>query len=190
MKIYDISQEIFTSYVYPGDPVPVKERKLSIKNGDICNLSQVSMCVHNGTHVDAPYHFCEDGKTIESVELSKFMGKCIVFEKEGRITADDIQKLSVYSKIVFKGNVQFTVDMAKEICANKIEMIGIENASIEPLSSLEGQVHKEFLSKEVIILEGLRLDGIEAGEYEICALPIKLGGCDGAPVRAVLYRRD
>ena len=74
MRIFDISQEVFSCVVFPGDPSPQKEIMLRISEGDICNLSSLHMCAHNGTHVDAPYHFLEDGKKINEVVLEKFIG--------------------------------------------------------------------------------------------------------------------
>ena len=82
MKIYDISQEVFGCCVYPGDPVPKKESVLSIKNGDVCNLTSFSMCAHNGTHIGAPNRFIDDGKTVdkasilEAANLAALHSKC------------------------------------------------------------------------------------------------------------------
>ena len=63
--IIDISQEVFSCKVFPGDPPPVKDRVMSISKGDVCNLTSLSMCAHNGTHVDAPFHFIDGGRTID-----------------------------------------------------------------------------------------------------------------------------
>ena len=93
MKVYDISQEIFGCKVFPGDPSPKKESLLSIENGDICNLSALSMCVHNGTHVDAPYHFLADGNTIDKVDLDRFVGYAYVSEHTGDIGAEDAENI-------------------------------------------------------------------------------------------------
>ncbi len=89
MKVYDISQEVFGCEVYPGDPCPIKETTLSISNGDVCNLTTIKMCAHNGTHVDAPYHFYNDGKTIDKVDLDKFVGYAYVAEHSGDIDAEE-----------------------------------------------------------------------------------------------------
>lgn len=93
MKIYDISQEVFNCAVYPGDPSPQREIKMSMNDGAVCNLTALSMCAHNGTHVDAPYHFINDGKTIDQVSLEKFVGNCYVAEHEGVVTAEDAEKI-------------------------------------------------------------------------------------------------
>ena len=78
MGIIDISQEVFTCNVFPGDPQPVMTRVMSIEKGDICNLTKFEMCAHNGTHVDAPFHFENDGKTIDEVGLVPYVGDCFV----------------------------------------------------------------------------------------------------------------
>ena len=78
MKIIDISQEVFSCKVFPGDPPPTQAHPLSIDRGDVCNLTEFSMCAHNGTHVDAPYHFINDGKRIDEVGLEAFVGECFV----------------------------------------------------------------------------------------------------------------
>ena len=83
MKIYDISQEVFGCQVYPGDPVPEKRRLCSIEQGDPCNLTAFSMCAHNGTHIDAPFHFIKDGKAVDSINLATFVGMANVFSASG-----------------------------------------------------------------------------------------------------------
>ena len=93
MKIYDISQEVFSCAVYPGDPSPQREIMLSMKDGAVCNLTALRMCAHNGTHVDAPYHFINDGKTMEQVPLKKFVGLCYVSEHHGVVTAEKAKEI-------------------------------------------------------------------------------------------------
>ena len=85
MKIYDITQELFGCVVFPGDPKPEKQAVLRIEEGAVCNLTKVSLCAHNGTHIDAPWHFCRDGKTVEQISLEKFIGKCYVAEAAGEL---------------------------------------------------------------------------------------------------------
>ena len=92
MKIIDISQEIFSCAVYPGDPKPERTILLKMEDGAACNLSAFSMCAHNGTHVDAPLHFCSDGKSIDQVDLDRFIGYAYVSEREGPILAADAEE--------------------------------------------------------------------------------------------------
>lgn len=93
MKIYDITQEIFTCVVFPGDPVPEREIILETAKGDVCNLSKFSMCAHNGTHVDAPYHFIQDGKKLDEVPLDAWIGYAYVAAFEGTIEPEDIRRI-------------------------------------------------------------------------------------------------
>ena len=89
MKIYDISQEIFNCQVYPGDPIPEKKTLCSMENGDVYNLSAFSMCAHNGTHIDAPFHFINGGKTVDSISLDAFIGMAFVVEHHGIVSGGD-----------------------------------------------------------------------------------------------------
>ena len=89
MKIYDISQEVFGCQVYAGDPAPEKELLSSMENGDLYNLTAFRMCAHNGTHVDAPLHFIQGGKAVDSIDLDTFVGLAYVAEHHGIVSADD-----------------------------------------------------------------------------------------------------
>jgi len=93
MKIYDISQEVFGCQVYPGDPTPKKRVLSSMEKGDLYNLTAFSMCAHNGTHIDAPFHFIKDGKTVDSVSLDTFIGMAYVAEHNGIVSADDATEI-------------------------------------------------------------------------------------------------
>ena len=89
MKIYDISQEVFSCQVYPGDPAPRKEMLSLMEKGDLYNLTTFSMCAHNGTHIDAPFHFIKDGKTVDAICLEALVGMAFVAEHEGIVTGYD-----------------------------------------------------------------------------------------------------
>jgi hypothetical protein len=93
MKIYDISQKIFECAVWPGDPAPEWQRLAKIAEGSNYNLTAFSMCAHNGTHVDAPFHFLHDGKTVDQIDLSHFVGDCFVARHEGDVTAADAENI-------------------------------------------------------------------------------------------------
>ena len=80
MKIYDISQEVFCCQVYTGDPAPEKQLLSSMENGDLYNLTAFSMCAHNGTHIDAPFHFLKNGKTVDKIDMEACVGKVYVAE--------------------------------------------------------------------------------------------------------------
>ncbi len=121
--IYDITQPLFECNVFPGDPKPERKIMLQISNGDICNLTAFSMCAHNGTHVDAPYHFINDGKGIDKVALDKFIGTAFVADYEGDVTAEA-------AEIILK--------KAKDAGAEK--KILIKGKSMEYLSKVLGHI--------------------------------------------------
>lgn len=186
MKIYDITQELFGGKVYPGDPSPEFERVLKISEGAVCNLTRMTLSVHNGTHLDAPYHFYEDGKTVEQLELHRCVGPCSVVDLAGRSEEELEQILSgCRERLLIKGDTTITLELAKLINQHHIELVGVEGQSVGPIEAPK-EVHLELLKEEVVILEGLVLKDIPEGEYFLSAAPLKLGGCDGAPCRAIL----
>ena len=93
MNIYDISQEVFNCEVFPGDIAPEKEENLRIERGDLYNLTSFRMCAHNGTHIDAPFHFYQDGKTVEELSLEKLIGFCYVVEHHGIVRTEDARRI-------------------------------------------------------------------------------------------------
>ena len=92
MKIYDISQEVFSCVVFPGDPKPESEQVMSIRKGDMVNLTKLTMCAHNGTHVDAPYHFLDAGKKVDEMDLERLIGYAFVADHNGVVTAEDARE--------------------------------------------------------------------------------------------------
>ena len=189
-RIIDISQELFSCAVFPGDEPPVRKTAMSIKKGDICNLTELSMCAHNGTHVDAPYHFLDDGVTIDEISLDKFVGKCYVFRHDGDVTAEDAKTMlekcdDICERLLISGKCTVTADAAKVFADAGLKLIGNESQTVGP-ENAPMEVHLILLGAGVVLLEGIRLDGVEEGAYFLSAAPINLGGCDGAPCRAYL----
>lgn len=194
MKIYDISQEVFGCRVFPGDPSPQREIILSISKGDICNLTAFNMCAHNGTHVDAPYHFINDGKTLDQVDPDRFIGYAYVAGHEGDISAEDAEAILEAAKkkderaaerILIKGNATLTEDGAAVFAKAGIKLYGNESQTVGP-EDAPMNVHLIMLGAEVVLLEGIRLEAVPEGVYLLHAAPINLGGADGAPCRATL----
>ena len=194
MKIIDISQEVFSCKVYPGDPSPIAEKVVSIDAGDVYNMSTLSMCVHNGTHIDAPYHFLNDGNTVEQIPLEYFVGTCYVVQRDGELTARDAQNIMLEAKahnaterILIGGNVTVTAEAAKVFADNAIKLIGNEGVSIGPVDA-PMEVHKILLSANVVLLEGIVLKDVPEGVYFLNAAPLNLAKLDGAPCRAYLIK--
>ncbi len=191
MKIFDISQEVFSCEVYPTDPKPTKVKKPSIDRGDIYNLTTFSMCAHNGTHIDAPYHFFNDGKTVDQISLNKFVGSCMLYSIEGEVTGQIARKILTKAngvkKILLKGNCLINKESAEVFAQNKIDLLGVESQSVGDANA-PMEVHKILLKEDIVLLEGIRLKHIDDGEYFLCAQPLNLGGADGSPTRAILIQ--
>lgn len=190
--IIDISQEVFSCKVFPGDPAPAMQRVLSIEQGDICNLTAFSMCAHNGTHVDAPFHFLPNGNTIEKIGLESFVGDCYVARFEGDLTANDAADILKKAKaegaserILIAGKATVTAEAAQVFAQSKIKLLGNESQTVGP-EDAPMEVHKILLGADVVLLEGIVLKNVDEGKYFLNAAPLNLGGCDGAPCRAFL----
>ena len=196
MKIYDISQEVFECAVYPGDPAPERIMRSRIRDGAPCSVTALYMCAHNGTHVDAPYHFLNDGKTIDQVDMDKFIGPAYVCEYTGDIERADAEAIVEAAKncsreaaqrILIKGKATVTKEAAKVFARENLKLFGNESQTVGP-EDAPMEVHLIMLGAEIVLLEGIRLSEVEEGEYILNAAPLNLGGADGAPCRAILMR--
>lgn len=194
--IIDITQELFSCRTFPGDPKPVRDRMMSIDNGEVCNLTGFSMCAHNGTHVDAPFHFINDGKTIDQLDLSVFVGDCFVAEHDGEITGPDAEgimekarSLGAAERILVAGRATVTADAAKVFAQAGILLYGNESQTVGP-EDAPAEVHHIMLGAGIVLLEGINLENVREGRYFLSAAPLNLGGCDGAPCRAYLMSRN
>lgn len=189
MKIYDISQEVFSCGVYPGDPKPEKQVLCATEKGDLYNLTAFSMCAHNGTHIDAPFHFLRDGKTVDQMDLGSFVGDCFVARHAGNVNASDakaiLAKAGSTERILIGGAVTVTAEAAEVFAAGGIKLLGNEGQTVGP-EDAPMQVHQILLRAEIVLLEGIVLEGIPEGQYFLNAAPLNLGGADGAPCRAYL----
>ena len=189
MKIYDISQEVFSCKVFPGDPKPEKQTLNATASGGLYNLTAFSMCAHNGTHVDAPFHFLGDGKSVDQMDLEVFLGRCFVARHEGDVTAADAEdilaKAEGAERILIAGNATVTAEAAEVFAASGIKLIGNESQTVGPESG-PMQVHLILLSRGIALLEGVVLKDIPEGKYFLSAAPLNLSEADGAPCRACL----
>ncbi len=187
----DVSRELFSTPVYPGDPVPRRDIVRRMSMGDACNLSGFYACCHNATHVDAPRHFIEDGKTIDQMDLSAFMGRCTVIEAEGIITGADMDKIlpECEKMILFKGEGKAFLSASAAFVLQDagVTLIGTDAQSVEHGDDTF-PAHKQLLGAEIVLLEGLDLSGVEPGNYRLTALPLFLEGAEASPVRAVLMQ--
>lgn len=194
MKIYDISQEVFGCVVFPGDPSPYREQIKKMDDGEMYNLSMLHMCAHNGTHVDAPYHFLNQGRTIDAIELERFVGMAYVAEHEGILSSEDARTILAKAKnadaeavkrILIKGNAVVSLEAAEVFAAEGILLVGNESQTVGP-EDAPMAVHRVLLNANVVLLEGIRLSEVPEGVYLLNAAPLNLAGADGAPCRAML----
>lgn len=202
----DISVPLCDSMVqWPGDPVCRIERVRKMEQGDMCNLTHLSMSVHTGTHMDAPRHFLPDGITMEKMPMEPVIGRCrvIEFEVEDQITADDLKKLRLLSgqRLLFKTRnsarswtmkefdkdfISIRSDAAQVLADLKIMTVGVDYMSIGGYGKDVVETHQIMLGAGIWVIEGLNLSEIKPGYYDLICLPVKIEGADGAPCRAVL----
>lgn len=190
MQIIDISKDITKCDIYPGDPDVKIEMVSTIKNGASCNLSAIYTGLHNGTHADAPLHFIDDGDSIEKADLDTFIGECYVIEApEGPVTGEFVNKFfpPKAKRVLVKsgGKAWFMENAAEEIAFSGVKLIGTDALSV----GIEGNQilpHKAFLRENVAIIENLDLKNVKPGRYFLVAQPLKIGGAEAAPLRAVL----
>lgn len=194
--LYDITQPLFACEVYPGDPKPEKRTIRSMDRGDLYNLTALSLCAHNGTHIDAPFHFIKDGKTIERIPLEKCIGPAFVTTHTGSVTAAAAEEMlkkarsldgEAEKRLLIRGNATVTAEAAKVFAQAGLFLIGNESQTVGPESE-PMEVHLILLREEIVLLEGIRLEHVLDGIYTLYCLPLNLTGADGAPCRAVLVK--
>ena len=193
MTYYDITQEVFGSRVYPGDPAPKREVLASMAAGDLYDLTAFSMCAHNGTHIDAPRHFIKDGKTVDELSLTSTVGFCYVALHEGLVTKEVaeriLEKAGSVKRILIKGKATLTYEGAEVFRDAGILLFGNESQTVGP-EDAPMAVHKLLLSADVVLLEGVRLGMVPEGNYFLFAAPLLLGDAEGAPCRAILISQE
>tara|TARA_Y100000310_G_scaffold92935_1_gene90522 strand:- start:1949 stop:2569 length:621 start_codon:yes stop_codon:yes gene_type:complete len=202
MKVHDISMEISEdTIVYPGDPAPEIKSMREIPK-DKVNVSMLSLGSHTATHIDAPKHFISEGNTVDKLKMEHFIGKCKVFDlssKEEKITRKDLEGLDINEDdiVLFKTKnsfdelrefnekfVYFDKNCAEYLVGKGINTIGVDYLSIS--DTIDNPIHKELLSNDIVIIEGLRLGEIKEEEYFFVCLPLKIKDGNGSPARAVL----
>ena len=196
--------------MWPGSQPFKLEPIHRFSNGDHCNESAYSANIHTGTHIDAPWHFLGDGDKTDSIELTSLVGTALVVYLPGikKITPEVLELINLPKGVLrllfrtdnsllwesgvnkFKKNfVALTVEAAEWLTKKDILLVGIDYLSIQ-LFEGKSRTHEALLEAGIIILEGLNLQGIEQGWYELICLPLSISGAEGAPARAVLRNRQ
>jgi arylformamidase len=206
MRIHDVTVTISSEMpVYPGDPQIEIKRTLLLEEGDVANVSHLSCGTHIGTHVDPPSHFVEGGIALDKLPLDVLIGPARVVDvgDVDVIDAATVEKTALdgVTRVLFKTRnsrlwssphefqrdfVYLDADAAEILVARGVKLVGIDYLSIEMFNFEQPATHLALLSNNVIVVEGLDLSGVTAGDYELICLPIKIKDGDGGPARVVL----
>ena len=204
MKIWDISLPIQPGMViYPGNP-EVEFQPSQRLPEDSSNVTQICLGTHTGSHVDAPWHVFEKGIPVDQLPLAELVGRCRVLDLtqvEKAVTWPDLlakqvkpgERLLLKTSNSFRGWQEFYSDYvyldgeaAEQLADLPVRLVGVDYLSIKQRGSSDHRPHTALLEKNIPILEALDLSQVPEGEYYLVALPLKLVGLDGSPVRAVL----
>ena len=207
--IYDVTVPITNSMpVWPGDPAVQLSAKshLSRDKTHTVRLTAIEMGSHTGTHIDAPFHMIDDGKRLHEFPLDTLTGKATVFEISGvrSLGRAQLERLSWtgVERVLFKTEnskhwqdrqfyedfVYLEPDGAEFLAQHGLRLVGIDYLSIDKFKSESHGSHFVLLKRNILILEGLNLSAVPAGEYTLVALPLNLRDADGAPTRVILTR--
>jgi arylformamidase len=203
MKIIDISPVISEkTAVWPGDHAFNREISRSIDGGDNYTLSSIHTTVHVGAHTDAPSHYLKGGAAISEVSLESYIGHCQVLEinieKNSRILISDLTEEIKAPRVLFKTNSDvdkntftedfnaLSVELVKYLHECAVKLIGIDTPSVDLFDCEDLLAHNQIAQSNMAILEGVDLQNVKAGLYDLVALPLKIAHCDASPVRAVL----
>ena len=214
MQVYDVSVPLSANTVtYPGDPGIAIKHWLRMANGDQANVSRMDFGLHSGTHVDAPAHFIEGGAKVDSMPLDSLLGEAEVIEVATNVDVIDETFVAANcargsQRVLFKTRnsvywgdtergfhedyVYIDPDAAHWLVESGVKLVGIDYLSVEKFNSDSFPTHLAFLSKGVVIVEGLDLRAVPGGQYELLCLPLKIAGGsgDGAPARVILRTLD
>lgn len=207
-KIIDITPVVSSQLgVFPGDISFSRDESMSTKKGHHITLSSINTTLHLGAHADATNHYHEDGKGIEAKNLEDYLGKVQVIEvdieRSKRIFPEDIHNKEIKAKrILFKTNSfpdpniwnsdfnSLSPELIKFLAGKGVKLIGIDTPSVDPEEAKELTSHLEIYKNNISILEGLVLEDVIEGLYQLIALPLKLKDADASPVRAILIDSD
>lgn len=187
MEIIDITKELFSSPLYPGTKSP-RMKKISDIENDGCEVSEINIDMHTGTHIDAPRHFIRGAEDITEIPLSVLCGECFLISCRGIAHAGFLKEKVPEGtiRLLIRGGY-IDAEAAKYLTDIGIRLIGCDQISIA-CGKDENHTHTVLLSRGAVIIENLYLDNAEDGAYTIYALPLKAKGAEGAPARVILTR--
>lgn len=202
-RIFDITPLVTGSLaVWPGDTPPTREVLLDMKAGANLTLSTLRATVHLGAHADAPSHYGADAPSIEARDLSLYLGPCQVVRVAvaggARIPATALPRDLGAERVLFAtgtypdpenfdvGFAALAPDLVDALHERGVRLVGIDTPSVDLFDSRDLPAHQRCLAHDMAILEGIVLEGVPEGVYELIALPLRLEGFDASPVRAIL----
>ena len=203
MKFHDISRPVYTGMpVWPGDTPAEFKLVATIPGGAACNVGRLRMSVHAGTHADAPFHYNEAGVAMDAVPVDTYLGPARVVDIRGQsmittalLSAHDFAGTP---RVLFKSDTWtdaanfpatwplLAADVPAWLAQRGVKLVGMDVPSVDHLTSKDLPIHHALDAAGIVILENLDLRAVEPGSYELIALPLKIRGGDGSPVRAVL----
>ncbi|QIQ87720.1 arylformamidase [Erythrobacter sp.] len=201
-RIRDISQALHPGLpVWPGDTAFTQARTWQMEEGSPVNVSALTLSTHSGAHADAPLHYAADAPDIASVDLAPYLGECLVVDARGvgpLVEVGDLPHLHGADRVLFRTFDAFphkhwpaaptaiAPETIEWLGVQGVRLVGMDGPSLDPLDSKDMLAHKAVLKHDMRVLEGLVLDDVEEGRYELIALPLPIVGGDASPVRAVL----
>jgi arylformamidase len=207
-RLWDISQTLRPGLpVWPGDTEFSRGRRWSMEDRSPVNVGAFTTTVHAGSHADAPLHYHAGGASAAEVDLDAYVGPCEVVDATNcgaLIRLDFVQRAlpAPAARVLFRTFKKFPTDAWPEsftavdagaiawLASRGVVLIGLDSPSLDPQTSKTMEAHMAVLAADMRVLEGLVLDGVRPGRYELIALPLKLAGLDASPVRAVLRGLD
>lgn len=206
MSWIDITIEL-SSHVaeWPGDTPFQFETPVTKEMSGSVNIGKIVTSTHIGTHVDAPYHFDNDGETIEQLDVNRYIGDATIIEVSSReeITVADLEQHDIQGTILLiktsgaKDKTKFpedvptlTLEAVTYLQEKRIKLFGIDVPSVDKVNSKSLDVHHALNKNDIMIIENIVLDETPNGYYDFIALPLKIKGADGSPVRAVVRRKE
>lgn len=201
-RLWDISQRLRPGLpVWPGDTEFAAARTWQMEEGSPVNVSALTLSTHSGAHADAPLHYAASGADIASVTLEPYLGECLVVDARGagtEIEVGDLPHLHSADRVLFRtydafpheawdeGFTAIAPETIEWLSVQGVKLVGTDAPSLDPQDSQEMLAHKAVLAADMRVLEGLVLDDVPEGRYELIALPLAITGGDASPVRAVL----
>lgn len=207
MTIYDLTLTITPDLVvWPGDPPVQMTQPLHLERGNICTVTRLALGAHTGTHLDAPAHFIRGGATVETLDLQTLVGPALVVDvgeaaqigtavfstlpippgtERLLLRSRNSARWAAGERHFFEQYVAIEPDGAQWLVDHGVKLVGVDYLSVAPFPD-PAPTHQILLGAGIIAVEGLNLYAVKPGLYQFICLPMKLGGSDGAPVRAIL----